>query len=388
MDNVTLTVKNCHRAKTVRLKEFPQNGNWEWGFRSGPQGRGMFSTPSNVAKQGDATVIVADCELSNYEVIEWKYEENFEDLFVLAVRAFTNTSHTPEVRALQYIRGYESDLQSDLAQLPKESHFDYIAKFKMRIEDLFRLHSRCLSSMIIGLARFPTKRAQSASNSYDKAVQDFTKWRESYLKRAERAKEEAKSPEEKLNDEWKPLKKDIIQTGASIFAIDTENYPAHRALFVSSIYGKLERIALNGKSELLKMALELVEKLSAGMVEKGGKPMFTKRHKVWKLPEVCEASKAKTEAREKLDDVEIPFEGGKIVKCYADDRLQIYYDEKPPRDIIDRLKSNGFRWSPSNGCWQRQLTDNAYYAAARVLVPQGATSDEHREFVIKLRNAK
>ncbi|MBQ4272553.1 MAG: hypothetical protein IJB95_02745, partial [Clostridia bacterium] len=26
----------------------------------------------------------------------------------------------------------------------------------------------------------------------------------------------------------------------------------------------------------------------------------------------------------------------------------------------------GFKWSRFNGCWQRQLTDNAYYGAARV----------------------
>lgn len=25
----------------------------------------------------------------------------------------------------------------------------------------------------------------------------------------------------------------------------------------------------------------------------------------------------------------------------------------------ERLKANGFRWSPKNGAWQRQLTDNA-----------------------------
>lgn len=387
MEKVTLTTKNCHRAKTVRLKEFPQRGNWEWGFRAGPLGKGMFSTAANIARQGNTTIIVADNELANYEVVEWKYEENFEDLYSLAVSAFTHTSHTPEVRALQYIRGYEADLQSDLENIPQDLQFDYRAKFRMRVEDLFRLHSRCLSSMITGPARFPTKRAQSANNAYDKAVGDFVKWRKSFLKRAERAAEAAKSPEEKLFDEWRPLKKEIIQSGATMLAIDIENYPYHRSAFVNSLYGKLERIAMNGKAELLKMALDLIEKLSAGMVEKGGKPMFTKRHKIWKLPELCEVKKAKSEERANQEDVEIPFEGGQVVKCFSDDRLRIYHDEKPSRAVIDKLKSNGFRWSPANGCWQRQLTDNAYYAASRVLVPDDATSDEHREYVVKLRNA-
>lgn len=388
MKNETLSIKNCHRAKTLRLKDFPERGEWEWGFRSGPQGNGMFSVPANIAKQGETTVIVANSELAGYEVIEWAYKENFEDLYDTAVRAFYNTSHTPEERALQYIRGYEADLQSDLANLPEEWRFDYIAKFRMRIEDLFRLHSRCLSSMITGPAKFPTKRAQSASNAYDKAVDEFMKWRRTYSNRAERAAEAAKTPEERLNAEWLPLKKDIVQTGASIFAIDTENYPAHRSLFVSSIYGKLERIANNGKAELLKMALDLIEKLSAGMVEKGGKPMFTKRHKIWTLPEVCEAKKVKVEERSNREDIEIPFEGGRVVKCYSDDRLQIFHDEKPSRDVISSLKSNGFRWSPSNGCWQRQLTENAYFAAARVLAGADATFEQRSEWSNKIRNAK
>lgn len=30
------------------------------------------------------------------------------------------------------------------------------------------------------------------------------------------------------------------------------------------------------------------------------------------------------------------------------------------------MKSNGFKWAPSQGAWQRQLTKNAIYAAGRM----------------------
>lgn len=39
-------------------------------------------------------------------------------------------------------------------------------------------------------------------------------------------------------------------------------------------------------------------------------------------------------------------------------RLQILFDGIPPASARDILKSNGFRWSPKNKAWQRQLTDN------------------------------
>lgn len=53
------------------------------------------------------------------------------------------------------------------------------------------------------------------------------------------------------------------------------------------------------------------------------------------------------------------FSGGVIVRNLAEDRLQIIFDEKPDEDTRNKLKSNGFRWSPRNSAWQRQLTPNA-----------------------------
>jgi hypothetical protein len=47
-------------------------------------------------------------------------------------------------------------------------------------------------------------------------------------------------------------------------------------------------------------------------------------------------------------------------------RLQLFFDGKPEAEVRDILKSNGFKWSPKNECWQRQLTDNAKYALQRI----------------------
>ena len=49
-----------------------------------------------------------------------------------------------------------------------------------------------------------------------------------------------------------------------------------------------------------------------------------------------------------------------------DNRLQIYFEEKPDEKTRETLKENGFRWSPKAGAWQRQLNDNAIYAADRL----------------------
>lgn len=60
------------------------------------------------------------------------------------------------------------------------------------------------------------------------------------------------------------------------------------------------------------------------------------------------------------------FEGGEAVINEDKNRLQLYFDEKPSDADRAALKSNGFKWAPSDGAWQRQLNSNAFYAANRI----------------------
>ena len=60
------------------------------------------------------------------------------------------------------------------------------------------------------------------------------------------------------------------------------------------------------------------------------------------------------------------FDGGHVEMNREDNRLQVFFDGKPDADTRAELKSSGFRWAPSVGAWQRQLTDNAIRAADRL----------------------
>ena len=60
------------------------------------------------------------------------------------------------------------------------------------------------------------------------------------------------------------------------------------------------------------------------------------------------------------------FDGGTVEMNREDNRLQIFFEEKPDEKTRETLKENGFRWSPKAGAWQRQLNDNAIYAADRL----------------------
>ncbi|WP_066688444.1 hypothetical protein [Christensenella intestinihominis] len=60
------------------------------------------------------------------------------------------------------------------------------------------------------------------------------------------------------------------------------------------------------------------------------------------------------------------FAGGRAEANIEENRLQLFFDEKPTDDQRKELKQNGFKWAPSQGAWQRQLTRNAIYAAGRI----------------------
>lgn len=63
-------------------------------------------------------------------------------------------------------------------------------------------------------------------------------------------------------------------------------------------------------------------------------------------------------------------EENEIYKLWTDKqdmRIRISFEiGKPEQEIIDLLKGSGFKWSPKNQAWQRQLTDNAVYATKNI----------------------
>lgn len=60
------------------------------------------------------------------------------------------------------------------------------------------------------------------------------------------------------------------------------------------------------------------------------------------------------------------FDGGKVAANMEINRLQIFFDEIPDEEVRRELKGRGFKWARSVGAWQRQLTDNAIYAASSI----------------------
>lgn len=73
-------------------------------------------------------------------------------------------------------------------------------------------------------------------------------------------------------------------------------------------------------------------------------------------------------ARRPTELVERELEGGIRWREDPDEnRLMLIFPGKPPASTREVLKKNGFRWSPTNGAWQRQLNNGARQSAEWVV---------------------
>lgn len=319
-----------------------------------PTARSMYSFMMEQKPEPEATEEEADQEQAP--------SRDLSDMTQAAIRSYVWGSFEPETRGRNMIANYQRCLDSDLMELPTAEHDYYIGMFRRKVADLISKNSRIASWAVTGPAKFNNKRNEKANDAYYNAVNAFESWREHCINRAKRRAEAARPQEEKDAERWEAVKHDIMETAATLKAIDEQGAPYSRSLFVASLYGKIDRLATKGETDLVSKANDLVIELN----EKMKKPIFTKRHLFWTLVQKAEDRCAKIDTITHQKAAKIGGDGYEVVKNFSEDRLQIIFQDIPSADLRSNLKSNGFRYSPRFKAWQRQLTANAEYACARV----------------------
>lgn len=360
VDTQPLTVKNAHRAAMIR-KKGSIDTPVPFHFREKHHGMASFVHLFGSPEEGKE---LRPTEFKDWEVTEFKHPGYLEDLWEQARDAYQWGSFDPDIRGESDIMIYENELHDDLKKIPEEKHEWYIAAYKQKFSAQIAALSRCANPMVTGRGGFNVYRQEKADRAYQNRYEELRNWREKVLKAAERMKEEKRPGEEKQERTWLSLKRDIESSANTIHELDTGKCRGYnRALFVSSILNKVSAYAGRGEVEIVQRAVDFISEYNA----RAGKPIITARNRFFSLPETARKAREKLNAMQGQKNREFPFEGGTLAWNYGENRLQILFDRIPEDDRRKELKSSGFRWSPKNKAWQRQLTPNALSAAKRVL---------------------
>lgn len=275
----------------------------------------------------------------------------------LAILAHNGTSHVPEQRGQYYIKTYSEQLAGDLERV-RALGGDAVA-YRERYERLFTAwlsaKSRCLSSMITGPSGFPVRRAEKANRSEHKRSEEFQGFRERYFARLER---EQRREQRAASDPIAELRADIRgREMLQITMVEANKVVRDKKLDRDK---KLELLAQLG----IKSGGELLEPDYMGRI---GFADFQLKNNLANIKRMrSRLAELERKAATATTEQERP-DGIRIVENREADRLQVFFPGKPDAATIGRLKGAAFKWSPSQGCWQRQLTENAQYALRRVL---------------------
>ena len=80
-----------------------------------------------------------------------------------------------------------------------------------------------------------------------------------------------------------------------------------------------------------------------------------------------EARLSSLKAAKERGTSESEYKTFKVVENTEAMRYQIIFEGKPEPEVRDVLKTNGFKWAPSQGAWQRQITANGKWALNRTV---------------------
>lgn len=273
----------------------------------------------------------------------------------LAYRAGQGISFDPERYGEGLLRDLENGLDNFLPNIPEQFRAEYEKRYIAKFCEWMQALSRTYSVMITGAGNFNNKRHEKM-NRYERSAYDrFITWRDKVLKRLNREKrlvgwEEVERLQNKLEklvdlqEKMKAVNKIVRNTKLS----EVEQYEELEALGLSK-----------------KLINEVMSEPQYAFQKKGFQQYQLSNNNA-KIKATEEAIRRHT-AMAETEDSEIPFEGGKIEMCYSEERIRIYFDERPDAEMIKKLKGAAFKWSPKNVAWQRQLTPNAKYATSRLL---------------------
>lgn len=297
----------------------------------------------------------------------------------LAHDAHYGTSFSPEKRADSYVASYMADMRQMVetfgAFVTNENQAAIAADLEAyrqgylkRMNEFLHAHSRVMSTMIAGPAKFPTERNRKRSDTADKRRNEWLEWDKKFTERMHKTY----NPRRLANAPISADDGDAVEKLKTKIAAAEKNHElmkqANKIIRSKKLTDDEKRQQLAGMGFSDKLVHEF---MTPDFMGKYGVPAYALSNNNANIRRM----KARVEELEReqerpsVDDYETEIGGAAVTisENTTENRLQLFFDGKPPTAVRDALKANGFKWAPSQGAWQRQLNNNARAAVNRIL---------------------
>ncbi len=214
----------------------------------------------------------------------------------------------------------------------------------------------CPSVMIAGPANFPVRKKEKQNAAMEKNHEDFNKAQKLLEKIANilYGREIIKSGDERAIEK-------LDEKLSALRAAQSKMKKANRAIRLKDI--EKGNAILKDMGYTDKQIEQLREPDFCGRV---GYPAYALQNNNANIHRVENRIKGlKTTKKKGTTETENQF--FRAVENVEAMRLQLFFEDKPGPEVRNILKSNGFRWAPSQMAWQRQLTNNSRHAMRHVI---------------------
>lgn len=279
---------------------------------------------------------------------------------MMSMRDYTEGSTTAEYRI---VADKAYDLADKVAEKkPEEAERAYrlAERYAKKMADYFNRESSigmmCPSVMISGAGNFPVKKKEKQVAAWDRNHQFYTEVQgilgkiENILYGREIIKSDDERAIEKLEEKLQDMRE-----------LQEQMKAANRALRLKDTEAGNDALREMGYSE------EDIKKLrEPDYLGRIGYPDYALQNNNANIHRVEGRIKDLRAVKEKGSS-EQEYRTFKVVENTEAMRYQIIFDGKPEPEIRDLLKGHGFKWAPSQGAWQRQITANGRYALKEVV---------------------
>lgn len=278
--------------------------------------------------------------------------------------AHLGTSHSPGKRADQERESYADQLASDLGNLSRSwakggeaidrdsflSEFNrYRSGYRRRFLAYLDARSRCLSVLVTGGSRFPSRRNRKNNDIADRRLSELIEFRKRALRAIGR----------KIRPDLEP-----IRSGDSD-ATSRLREKIEKAEAQQQMWKAINRIVRSKpRSEYSEAKRERLAELMGSCSEQTGRRLFEPDCMGYVgIPSYQLTNNGANIRRmkQRLAQIEVtqsqPVEQTEANGITLEDdppanRVRLFFPGRPSAEIRNQLKSSGFRWAPSIGAWQ------------------------------------